>query len=109
MATVHPPDDPPTASRTVDWYSVCLFVDPILAGVGSWPMAGSVTWQQLDDTDPAKWAALLDGARHHSLRIDTAQAALADASRAISGATDWRAIARQTQRRAGVYIPRSVA
>lgn len=72
-------------------------------------MVGSVTWRQLDDTDRATWAALLDAARHHSRRVDAAQTAMAEASHAVAAAADWRAIARQTRRRSGVYIPRTVA
>jgi hypothetical protein len=107
---VHPPpDEALTASRQVDWYSVCRFVEPLLAQVDYWPMAGTVSWQQLDATDPAKWAALLDAARHHALRVDTAQNAMAEASRTISGAVDWPEVARQIRRRADVYISRSVA
>jgi hypothetical protein len=114
VITVHPPDGDPTASRQVDWWSVCEFVEPLLAHVGCWPMAGTVTWRQLDDTDPAKWAALLDAARHHSLHVDTAQTALAEASRAIASGADWSAAGRAHRRRAhaitsGAYIPRSVA
>lgn len=108
MATVHPPPDP-IGSRQVDWWSVCEFVEPLLAQVGRWPVAGTPAWRQLDDTDPAKFAALLDAARHHALRVDTAQTALAEASHDVAGAADWAAIARDTRRRSGVYIPREVA
>ena len=55
-------------------------------------MAGTLTWSQLDDDDPAKIAALYDAARHHALRVDTAQTALAEASHAIAGAADWAVI-----------------
>lgn len=110
MAKVHPPPaDALTASRQVDWWSVHEFVEPLLTEVGCWPMAGTASWRQLGDTDPAKWAALLDAARHHSLRVDTAQTALAETSRDIAGAADWPEFARQIRRRAGVYIPREVA
>jgi hypothetical protein len=110
VTNVHPPTaDALTASRQVHWWSVHEFVEPLLAQVGRWPMLGCVSWCQLDDTDPTKWAALLDAARHHALRVDGAQTAMAEASHAIAGAADWRAIARQTRRRSGVYIPRTVA
>jgi hypothetical protein len=72
-------------------------------------MAGTPTWASLDDTDPVKLAALYDAAQHHALRVDAAQTALADASRAIAGAADWAAIAREAQRRSGIYIPRRVS
>ncbi|WP_230865192.1 DUF2742 domain-containing protein [Mycobacterium canetti] len=99
----------PTASRTVQWWPVHLFVVPLLEEVGSWPLVGSLTWQQLPDDHPAKTAAVYDGARHHALRIETAQTALAEASQAISGAQDWPALSRDIRRRSGIYIPREVA
>lgn len=82
-------------SATVDWFSVHEHVAPFLEGVGSWPMAGTVAWSGLDDDDPRKLAALLDGARHHALRIDAAQEARAEASRAIASAADWLSIGRE--------------
>lgn len=94
------------ASHTVDWWPVHLYVLPLLTEVGSWPMAGTLTWQRLPSADPAKLAALLDAARHHALRVDTAQTALAEASHAIAGAADWAQIARDIRRRNEVYIPR---
>lgn len=96
------------ASRQVDWWSVHTHVQPLLKQVGSWPMAGTTAWSDLDDNDPVKLAALYDAAQHHSLRVDTAQTALAEASRAIAGATDWAGIARDAQRRTKIYIPRRI-
>jgi hypothetical protein len=93
VTNVHPPTaDALIASRQVDWWSVHEFVEPLLSQAGRWPVAGSVTWRQLDDTDPAKWAALLDAARHHALRVDTAQENHAHASKDVSAAVDWKAI-----------------
>jgi hypothetical protein len=74
---------------------------------GGWHPA----WQQLDHTDPRKWAAVLDAGQHWCLRIDTLQADRADASKAVAAAEDWRQIASGiTQMRAaeaaGVRIPR---
>lgn len=96
-----------TESRWVDWYSVHLYVLPILAEAGSWPLAGSLAWQQLDDSDPRKLAAVLDGGRRDALRNDTTGAALAQASHDISAAADWPALARSIRRRNTVYIRRS--
>lgn len=96
-------------SRTVDWWLVHQFVVPLLDQVGSWPLAGSLPWQHLDDDDPIKQAALYDAAQHHALRIDTAQAAMAEASREISTAADWSGVARKAVQRNGIYIPRRVA
>ncbi|GJO37414.1 hypothetical protein NJB1604_02170 [Mycobacterium marinum] len=97
-------------SRSIDWYSVHEFVFPALREVGSWPLAGSLTWQQLSDDDPAKIAAVLDAGRHWALRVETCQTALAQASRSISAAEDWPAIARSIRRRHNsTYIPRRTA
>jgi Protein of unknown function (DUF2742) len=93
-------------SRQVDWWSVHIHVQPLLARVGAWPMAGTPAWSDLDDADPAKIAALYDAARHHALRVDTAQTALAEASRAVAAAVNWTVVARAIQRRRDMYIPR---
>lgn len=95
-------------SRSVDWWRVHSFVQPFLIRVGSWPEAGTLAWQALDDDDPIKMAALYDAAQHHVLRVDTAQAALADASRAVSAAVDWRSIASEVLQRSTcrAFIPR---
>jgi hypothetical protein len=79
-----------------------------LESVGQWPMLGTPGWCELPDDDPAKLAALLDAARHWALRVDMAQQAAADASRAISGAADWSSIANEMRRRKGAYIARQV-
>lgn len=94
------------SSRTVDWWSVHQFVLPLLDRAGSWPLAGSLAWQELDDDDPVKIASLYDAAQHHILRIDTTQEALAQASQEISKATDWSRI---SIGRSSVYIPRRAA
>ena len=97
-------------SHTVDWWSVHLYAEPTLTEVGSWPMVGTLAWQHLPTGDPAKLAAVLDAARHWALRIENNQTAMAEASREISAAADWTAVARNLQRRkSGVYIPRRVA
>jgi hypothetical protein len=97
-----------TAARTVAWFVVHEFVAPYLADVEAWPVAGSVAWQQLADDDPRKWAAILDAARHHALRVDAAQEAMAEASHAIAAAADWTAQARRIhQGRGPAYIPRA--
>ena len=103
--SIYAPD--PLASRTVDWWSVCKFVERYLKRVGQWPMLGTLAWQELPADDPAKLAALLDGARHHALRIDTAQEVMAEASQSISVAEDWAAVAaRASGRNSSSYIPR---
>lgn len=87
---------PRAESSQVNWYDgVHLFVKPWLAAVASWPMAGTIAWQLLDDTDPTKWAAILDAAQHHILRLELNQEARAEASRAVSCAADWPEVARE--------------
>jgi hypothetical protein len=58
-------------------------------------MAGTPEWCALDDNDPVKTAALFDAAQHFALRVETCQQAQCDASRAVSGAADWSAIAKE--------------
>lgn len=107
-ATVATPSSAdPTASRAVSWWSVHEHVAPVLDAAGSWPMAGTPAWRQLDDADPRKWAAICDAARHWALRVETCQEAMAQASRDVSAAADWPGIAREIVRRRGVYIPRA--
>ncbi|ODR00273.1 hypothetical protein BST27_08215 [Mycobacterium intermedium] len=92
----------------MDFYAVHLFVVPVLDRAGSWPLAGSLAWQALDDTDPKKLASVLDGGRRDTLRNDMIGAALAEASQAISASADWTAIARSIGRHREVYIRRAV-
>lgn len=99
-----------TASRTVDWWSVCTFVDSYLEKVGEWPMAGTLAWQALPAGDAAKLAALLDAARHHALRVQLSQEALAEASQGISAVEDWHALGNRLIRRIPEsYVPRKKA
>lgn len=93
-------------SRTVDFYPVHLFVIPMLVEAGSWPLAGSFAWRDLDDSDPRKLAAVLDGGQRDALRNDNISAAFAQASQAISAAEDWADFARNFRRHNAVYIPR---
>jgi hypothetical protein len=93
----------------VNWYdAVHLFVKPWLdAAGGAWPAAGTVEWASLPDDDCRKWAAILAAASHHVLRVETAQVAMAAASKSIAGAQDWASVAREIGQRSGAYIPRS--
>jgi hypothetical protein len=109
MTRLYETTDDRVASRTVDWWRVHKYVLPLLTSVGTWPMAGTVTWSELDADDPAKRAALYDFARHYALRVDTGQAALAEASRDVSAAADWSAISRNMLQRNGTYIPRKAS
>lgn len=96
----------PNSSSQVSWWSVHEHVQPLLDQVGSWPMAGTPAWCALNTDDPVKLAALLDAAQHHTLRVETAQAAKAEAARAISAGADWSAAANQIVQHRGAYIPR---
>jgi hypothetical protein len=96
-------------SSQVRWWDFHEWVQPFLDAAGEWPLVGSQPWFDLAYDDPAKWASLLDAAQHWALRIETCQQALADTSRDICAAADWKAIASEMLRRREVYIPREVA
>ena len=87
------------SSRQVSWWSVHEYVQPLLNQVGHWPIVGTPAWCDLDADDPVKLAALYDAAQHHALRIDTAQAAQAEASRDVAASADWSVIATSKFRR----------
>src|SRR5262245_19317887 len=69
------PRRPLVSSSQVSWWSVHEHVLPYLERAGDWPMLGTPAWVGLADDDPRKWAALLDGARHWALRVETCQEA----------------------------------
>ena len=83
------------SSQQVNWLTVHDYVAPMPRRTGSWPMAGRPAWCALPDGDPAKTAAMLDAASHWALRLESCQAAQCEASRAVSAAADWSAIAKQ--------------
>jgi hypothetical protein len=85
------------SSAAVSFWSVHEHVTEFLESVGTWPMLGSVEWRNLDADHPAKLAAIFDAAQHWALRIEMAQEARAEASRAISDAADWASIGREIQ------------
>jgi hypothetical protein len=87
----------PTTSQQVSWLSVHEFVGAVLNQVNDWPMLGTPAWCSLAHDDPRKWAAVLDGAQHHALRLELSQEARAEASKAVSRAVDWPRIAREIQ------------
>ncbi|AHC23838.2 hypothetical protein TS71_20730 [Mycolicibacterium neoaurum] len=91
----------------MDWFPVHRLVTPIVDQFETLPVAGTLPWQELADTDPAKWASVLDVARYGALHLQLRQEALAEASRDISASTDWTAIARRHRADRGrAYIPR---
>ncbi|MGH3633946.1 MAG: DUF2742 domain-containing protein [Mycobacterium sp.] len=89
-----------TGARQVSWWSVHEWVRRYLDTAGDYPMAGTPAWCLLPDDAREKWAALLDFAQHHALRVETTQQAQADASKQIAAAADWSAVARETQQMA---------
>jgi hypothetical protein len=91
------------SSQQVNWWDVHLFVEALLAEVGSWPTAGTPEWCSLANDDPRKWAALLDAAQHWALRVETCQVAECEASHAVSAAVDWSAFARAQRRHNEFY------
>lgn len=90
-------------SRAVAWWPVLCFVADVLgvepAAVPDHaqhvPVLGTPAWCALPDDAPGKLAGVLHGGIHHALRLDVAQEARAEASQALSAATDWRAVAGQ--------------
>jgi hypothetical protein len=94
------------ASQQVSWWSVHEFVGAVLNQINDWPTLGTPAWCSLAHDDPRKWAALLDGAQHWALRVETSQEARCEAGRAVSTAADWPAIARETRQRNEFYAAR---
>ena len=102
----------PLSAQSVSWRAVHRFILPILSAVSGWPTIGTPAWCSLAHEHPAKWAALLDAAQHHALRLELNQEAMAEASKAISASADWPAVAREVQqldaaRKSGARIERS--
>lgn len=102
-----------TTARGVDWWSVWLFVAPLLANLqlGQYPPpVGTLAWQRLADDDPLKIAAVYQAAAELALHRETTQVAQAEASQDVSSAADWSAIARRIHAPRGpAYIPRARA
>jgi hypothetical protein len=93
-------------SQQVSWLSVHDFVVPRLRRVGDWPMIGSPVWCEQPDSDPVKWASVLDAAQHWALRIETCQQAECEASHHVSAAEDWSAISRAIKGRVEFFAAR---
>ncbi|MDO2354674.1 DUF2742 domain-containing protein [Mycobacterium avium] len=87
------------SSSQVSWWPTHEFLVHLVAQVDTLPVAGTPAWQALSDDDPQKLLSLAVAGEHHVLRAEAAQEALAEASRAISGAADWRAISQEIRRR----------
>lgn len=95
-----------TESRSVAWWPVHQFTAALVAQANNLPVAGTPAWCVLPDPDPRKLLALAVAGEHHVLRVETAQRAMAQASRAVSGATDWSAIGREIRQRNDFYRER---
>jgi Protein of unknown function (DUF2742) len=95
-----------TASQQVRWFELREWMRPYLYAVGHWPMVATQAWFDLADDDPAKWAALIDAAQHHALRLELNQEARAEASKAISATADWPAVSREINQRNSFYTER---
>lgn len=67
------------------------------ANVGPLPWPGTPSWCAMSDNNPQKLLALAEFGVHHAVRVEAAQAARADASKAISGAADWLRISREVR------------
>jgi hypothetical protein len=85
----------PITCRSVDFYPVHLLVAPILTTVESWPVAGTLDWHNLTDTDPRKWCAVLDAAQYGVLHMQMRQEASIEASKSIAAGGNWGLMARQ--------------
>jgi len=83
------------SARSVSWWSVHEYVQPVLSRIGDYPPAGTPEWCELADDDPRKVAAVFDYARHHALRVEIAQETNAEASKAVAAAADWHGIAQE--------------
>ena len=93
-------------STQVNWTTVLEFVQRLGVDPTSVLAAGTPAWCQLADDHPDKVGAVLAAGVHHALRLDAAQAARAEASRAVSAAADWSRIGRP---RPASYIERRSA
>lgn len=89
------------ASEQVSWWPVHEFLEAVLAqaNTGPLPPAGTPAWCELATGDPRKLLALAAAGEHHVLRIETAQVAMAEASRSISASEDWGHIGRRNWER----------
>lgn len=99
------------ASRQVNWYETFCYAERLAANHGvdileHHLVAGSPRWCEMPDDDARKLMALVLGGIREALGHDANQTSLVDASRAVSAAEDWPAIAHGIGRRNGVYIPR---
>lgn len=97
-----------TASREVSYVAVYELLSPMLTPPSL--VAGTPAWCELNDSDPAKWQAVLWAAVWWAVDQDARQEAQIEASHTISAAADWSAIAQRTRNgRGAAYIKREGA
>jgi hypothetical protein len=93
------------ASKQITYLPVYELVSPLLGDPDVLP--GTPVWCQLEDTDPAKWKAILWAAVWWCVEQDARQAAMAEASKAIAASADWSAVAQRVRNGRGpAYIKR---
>jgi hypothetical protein len=95
-------------SQQVSWELVHQFLEAAVAqaNCGPLPWAGTPEWCAMADGDPRKLLALAAAGEHHILRVEVAQTARGEASRAVSAAVDWPKIARELKGRNDFYAAR---
>jgi Protein of unknown function (DUF2742) len=113
LTGTHYSDDNPVltgrlGSQQRDWYSTHLFLEAYRAqaNCGPIPAAGTPSWRSLEFNDPRKLLSLALDGEHHVLRCEVAQSAMADGSRAVSAAADWKQVGREVQQRASFRAER---
>lgn len=94
------------ASQQVSWWSVHRWVQRYLDAAGDYPPAGTPAWCELADGDRRKWAALLDAAQHHVLRVEVAQEQQGRAAKDVATGEDWSAVADRIRNRAELFSAR---
>jgi hypothetical protein len=96
------------STSQVSWWPVFEFWQAAVAqaNAGPLPWPGTPLWCDLADGDPRKLLALAEFGVHHALRVETAQEASAEASRAVGGSVDWSKVSREILRRNDFYAAR---
>lgn len=89
------------SSQQVSWWATHEFITELVAHTANLPAAGTPAWSALSDDNPTKLIALAVAGEHHVLRVEVAQMAMGEASRAVAAVPDWR-----TRPRGASYIAR---
>lgn len=99
------------ASKQVNWHETYLYAERLAASHGvalnHQLIAGTPSWCGMADHDARKLMALILGGVREAIQNDARQEALADASREVSTAADWPAVAQRVRNgRGAAYIAR---